>query len=77
MKSKIGKEIYIKELNQIGEVTALTPAGEVKLVSITKSDGTPLVVDILEKGYTLLTIFATIWQLVLKAVGVFQKPKAI
>ena len=77
MKSKVGKEIYIKELNQIGTVTDVTALNEVRLVSITKTDGEPVIVNVLEKGYTLLTIFAAIWQLVLKAVGIFQKPKAI
>lgn len=73
MKSKIGKEVFIKELSQYGTVKALTPFGEVKEVIVTDATGKPNVIDVLEKGYTLLTIFAAIWELLLKAVNIFKK----
>jgi len=63
----VGKKVFIKELGQIGTVQELA-GGKVKTVEVETPDG-PKVVDVLEKGYKVLTLVLGILQLILKFFG--------
>ena len=64
----IGKRVYIEELNQVGIVREMT-GQKVKTVEVQTPDG-PQVVDVLEKGYKIISLVLAILQLILK----FFKP---
>lgn len=64
----IGKRIYIEELNQVGIVREMS-GQNVKTVEVQTPDG-PKLVDVLEKGYKVLSLVMAILQLFLK----FFKP---
>lgn len=63
-----GKRVYIEELNQVGIVREMA-GQEVKTVEVQTPDG-PKLVDVLEKGYKVLSLIMAIVQLFLK----FFKP---
>lgn len=56
---KIGKKVYIKELDQVGYVETLTETGKVHTVSVVTAEG-PKVIDIIEKGFNIVSLIATI-----------------
>jgi hypothetical protein len=65
----IGRRVYIEELGQLGTVEEMTPDGKkVKTVRVQTPDG-PKLVDILEKGYKILTMAMALLKLILSFFG--------
>jgi hypothetical protein len=62
-----GTKVYVEELGQVGIVQELV-GGKVKTVEVQTPDG-PKVVDVLERGYKVLTLVLGILQLILKFFG--------
>lgn len=62
---KKGQKIYIKETGQFGRVESLTEKGSIHQVSIITDDG-PKIIDVIERGYNVITLVATIWKLILE-----------
>lgn len=59
----IGKKVYIEELRQIGTVRGMS-GNTIKDVEVQTPDG-PKLVDVLEKGYKVLSLLVAILKLVL------------
>lgn len=66
---KAGKRVFIKEMGQFGHVKELDGMGQVKTVTVVTEEG-PKVVDVIEKGFNVVTLFASILKLILQ----FLKP---
>lgn len=64
----VGKKVYIQDLNQIGTVREMS-GQRIKTVEVQTPDG-PKLVDVLEKGYKVISLILAILQLILK----FFKP---
>lgn len=63
----IGKKVYIQDLDQVGRVRSM--AGEkIETVEVQTPDG-PQVINVLEKGYKILSLVLAIFQLLLKFFG--------
>ena len=62
-----GTKVYVEELGQVGIVREMS-GQQVKTVEVQTPDG-PKVVDVLEKGYKVLTLVLGILQLILKFFG--------
>jgi hypothetical protein len=63
----IGKKVYIQDLDQLGLVRSM--AGEqVETVEVQTPDG-PKLVNVLEKGYKVISLVLAILQLLLKFFG--------
>lgn len=59
----IGKKVYIEELRQVGTVRGMS-GNKIKEVEVQTPDG-PKLVDVLEKGYKVLSLLVAILKLVL------------
>ena len=63
----IGKKVFIQELNQVGLVREMS-GDKIKTVEVQTPDG-PKLVDVLEKGYKVISLILGILQLILKFFG--------
>lgn len=63
----IGRKVYIRELDQLGVVREMSDR-LVKKVEVQTPDG-PKLVDVLEKGYKVISLVLAIWKLVLNFFG--------
>jgi len=61
---KKGTKVYIKELKQVGTVEDVAPNGAVQTVKVETPEG-PKVVEVLEKGFQILTLLRAIFELFL------------
>lgn len=63
----IGKKVFIQELGQFGIVQTMA-GGQVETVKVETPDG-PKTINILEKGYKVLSLILAILKLVLQFFG--------
>jgi len=63
----IGKKVFIQELNQVGTVREMA-GGQIKTVEVQTPDG-PKLVDVLEKGYKVISLILAILKLILNFFG--------
>jgi hypothetical protein len=63
----IGKKVYIQDLDQLGLVRSMAGA-QVETVEVQTPDG-PKLVNVLEKGYKVISLVLAILQLLLKFLG--------
>lgn len=59
----IGKKVFIEELRQVGTVRSMS-GNQIKDVEVQTPDG-PKLVDVLEKGYKVLSLILAILKLLL------------
>lgn len=62
---KKGNRVFIKELQQFGTIEDIAPNGMVQTVKVDTPEGGKIV-NVLEKGYNLLTLFRAMIELLLK-----------
>lgn len=63
----IGKKVYIQDLDQVGRVRSMAGAN-IETVEVQTPDG-PKVINVLEKGYKIISLVLAIFQLLLKFFG--------
>lgn len=69
---RTGKKVYIKEMGQYGHVKSVTDDGRVETVTVVTDEG-PKIVNVIERGFNVLTLLTSIFQLLLK----FVKPSKL
>ncbi len=66
------KTVFVKELSQFAEVISTAETGEVKEVKVKTPFGEK-VIDILEKGYTIVSTLKAVIEIIVNLIKSFKK----
>lgn len=64
----IGKKVFIQELNQVGIVKSMS-GGKVETVEVQTPDDGPKLINVLEKGYKVISLLLALLKLILNFFG--------
>ena len=66
------KRVYIKELSTFGEVISTNATGAPRVVEVSTPEG-PKMVDVIEKGYTIISTLKAILELILSLIKSWKR----
>lgn len=66
------KKIYIKELSAFGEVISTDGTGAPRVVEVKTEEG-PKMIDVIEKGYTIISTLKAVLELILSLIKSWKR----